>query len=137
MSLCIRCGTWKQAPLSTCACGFKPAGGTDDEAKSFILSPQFRTPEALEEIRRGILAGEPPAFGDKELEVARTIGAWNGRVTLAFLGAAVLTGLALGSIAARMPLWFILGAGALAVVAFALAFRLMAYVDGKVKGLKI
>lgn len=136
MSLCIRCGAWKQVAISGCACGFTPARGSDDEARSFLLTTQFRTPEALEEARRAILAGEPLEFGERELALARTIGGRNARVTLAFLGAAILLGLALGSILGRMSLWFIGATAACAGVALLLAFRLMSHVQGLVAAVR-
>ena len=135
LSLCLKCGNWKQAPAQRCGCGFKPARRSPDEAKSYVLTLQFRSPEELDQIQRSIRAGEPVAFTDDELKLASTIGSWNAAVTLSFLAAAVLTGLFIGTIVARVSLRAIAGVGAAAVLAFGLAFGLMRHMDGKVRAL--
>jgi hypothetical protein len=131
-ALCISCGNWKQVPMSRCPCGFAPVRGSLDQAKSYLLTPQFRAPEELEVAARAIRAGEAVAYPEAELEVAMRIGRWNAAVTLAFLAAAVLLGLLLGSVAARMPLAFLAAVGVLAAIAFSAAFKLMGHVDRKV-----
>jgi ABC-type transporter Mla maintaining outer membrane lipid asymmetry permease subunit MlaE len=100
-----------------------------------VLTLQFRSAEELDQIQRSIRAGEPIAFSDDELKLAATIGSWNAAVTLSFLAAAVLTGLFIGAIVARVSLRAIGVVGAAAVLAFALAFGLMRHVDGKVRAL--
>jgi len=100
-----------------------------------VLTLQFRSPEELDQIQRSIRAGEPVAFTDDELKLASTIGSWNAAVTLSFLAAAVLTGLFIGTIVARVSLRAIAGVGAAAVLAFGLAFGLMRHMDGKVRAL--
>src|SRR5688572_23195791 len=114
MGLCLKCGSWKQAPTQRCACGFEPARGSLDEAKSFVLLPQFRPIEELEANARAIGAGEAVEFREEELRRARGIGRWNAAVTFAFLAFAVLAGLTLGGAVAGLPLW---GLAALAVLA--------------------
>jgi hypothetical protein len=98
-----------------------------------VLTLQFRSAEELDQIQRSIRAGEPIAFREEELKLAAIIGKWNGAVTPSFLAAAVLTGLFIGTIVARVSLRTIVGLGAVAVLAFALAFGLMRHVDGKVR----
>src|SRR5688572_12979300 len=100
MSLCLKCGAWKQAAASKCACGFKPPKGSLDEAKSYALTTQFRSSAQLEADQRTILTGGEVAFRDEELDVARTIGRQNAVVTLTFLSAAIFAGLFIGGLVA-------------------------------------
>ena len=131
-ALCIRCGGWKQAPMSRCGCGFAPARGTLEQAKSYLLTGQFRSAEELEQAARAIRAGHTPAYGDAELAVAMRIGRWNAAVTLSFLAFGVLLGLLIGAILGRLALPFVLLPGILAAISFVAAFRLMSHVDRKV-----
>ena len=135
LSLCLKCGNSKQTPGQRCGCGFKPARRSRDEAKSYVLTLQFRSAEELDQIQRSIRAGEAIAFREEELKLAAIIGKWNAAVTLSFLAAAVLAGLFIGMIVARVSLRTIVGVGAVAVLAFSLAFGLMRHVDGKVRAL--
>jgi hypothetical protein len=100
-----------------------------------VLTLQFRSAEELDQIQRSIRAGEAIAFREEELKLAAIIGKWNAAVTLSFLAAAVLAGLFIGMIVARVSLRTIVGVGAVAVLAFSLAFGLMRHVDGKVRAL--
>lgn len=131
-SLCIKCGEWKQAPMSRCACGFQPAAKSMDQAKAYVLSNQFRSAEELNELAQRIKSGEPVWFGDDELRVAATIDNWNAAVTMSFLLFAVMLGLALGTVLAGLSVLVIVAIAVCAAIAGATAFRLMAYVDRKV-----
>ena len=130
-ALCISCGGWKQAPMSRCGCGFAPARGSAEQAKSYLLTGQFRSAEELEQTARAIRAGEAPAYGEAELAVAMDIGRWNAAVTLCFIASGVLLGLLIGSIVGRMQLPFLMLFGSLAAIAFVAALRLMSHVDRK------
>ena len=118
--------------MSRCGCGFAPARGSVEQAKSYLLTGQFRSAEELEQAARAIRAGGAPPYGEAELALAMDIGRWNAAVTLCFLASGVLLGLLIGSIVARMQLAFLVLFGALAAIAFMAAFRLMGHVDRKI-----
>lgn len=131
-SLCVKCGDWKQAPMSRCGCGFRPDESSTDSAKSYLLSSQFRTAEELNELAQRIRSGQQLSFGDDELKLAMTIGNWNAAVTMSFVVFAILLGLLLGGVAASLSALALGAIGLSAAVAAALAFRLMGYVDNMV-----
>jgi hypothetical protein len=118
--------------MQKCSCGFQPARGSLDEAKSYVLSEQFRSSQELNDIARAIRAGELISFRDEELKVALGIGNWNAAVTAAFLVSAVLLGLLLGGALASLSAVTLASIGAVTAVAFVIAFRLMGFVDRKV-----
>ena len=127
MPLCIRCGAWKQSPMGRCSCGFKPERGSLDEARSYALTEQFRSEEEILVARAALQAGQPVSYGDEELRVAATIGAWNARVTFAWLGWALLAGLALAAIVSR-EWWLGAGLGIASVIGWFAAQALTAHV---------
>jgi len=138
MSVCIQCGEYKQAPTSRCSCGFLPARGSTDEAKSYILTTQFRTPEELEEIARLIKAGVGIPYDERELRIASTIKHWNLAVNLSFIVAAALFGLLFALLAmwivgrySDFPIAGIAITGLLFVLAVVIAYVLMGHVDEK------
>jgi hypothetical protein len=119
--------------MSRCTCGFKPVSATLDQAKAFVLSNQFRSAEELNGLSRAIKSGQPVPFDEAELRVAMTIGNWNAVVTLTFLVFAILLGLLLGTILARVSIMAIGGVLIAAALAGVAAFRLMGYVDRRVE----
>ena len=136
MSLCIRCGSYKQAPSGVCRCGFKPLRGSLDEAKSFVLSTQFRSPESLEASAEAVRAGQVIMFSERELKLAQRIGSWNAAVTLSFLASAVCLGFFIGAVVARSSLWVLTALSCTAAAAFACAFALMRLVDRMVQAVR-
>jgi hypothetical protein len=115
--------------MGRCRCGFQPGKSSIDQAKSFLLSEQFRTEEELRELAQRIRAGQPLSFGEDEIKLAMTIGNWNAAVTGSFLIFAVSLGLLLGCTLAGMPAVAIATAGAAAAITGVIAFKLAAYVD--------
>jgi hypothetical protein len=126
VALCIRCGGWKQSPLQRCPCGFAPARGTGDEAKSVVLSEQFRSAPELEVLARVIREGGAVAYDEGELRRAGGAGRRNVAVNLGLLAVALALGLLIaGAVGGLSPLT--LGAlGAALAVAVAITWVALA-----------
>ena len=123
--------------MTRCSCGFQPARGSSDQAKSYLLSDQFRSASELTELAQKIRSGQPVAFGDEELRLGMAIATWNAAVTASFLAFAVLLGLLIGGAVAGLSGSALAAIGASAALAGVVAFGLMAHVDGKVSSLRL
>lgn len=128
-SLCVKCGSWKQAPMARCGCGFRPTRSSLDQAKCYALSSQFRTAPELEALAQRIRSGLSLSFGEDELRLAMTVGNRSAMVTMSFLLFAVLLGLLIGGAVARLPVVALVTIGVAAAFSGVIAFKLLASVD--------
>jgi hypothetical protein len=97
----------KQFPVSLCHhCGFEPAKKSADEAKSFILSEQFRSQEELRNISAMLKEGREINYKEEELNKTKVVRARNMAIHLMALGLAILLGLLVGGIVAWVRISF-------------------------------
>jgi hypothetical protein len=118
--------------MDSCTCRFWPARRSLDEAKSYILTEQFRSAGELDELARLIRDGKTITYGEEELKVAMRIGDWNAAVSIGFLVAAVLLGLLVGGAAGGLSGIAIAIIGVFVAIAFVIAFTWMNYVNKRV-----
>jgi hypothetical protein len=128
VALCIKCGSWKQAPVQRCTCGFLPARGSLDEARSVVLTEQFHSARELEELARAIRAGQPVRYDEEKLGRARGIGRRSTAVNLGLLGAAVTLGALVGGGLAGAPGFAIAALVVAAAIAVAITGALIGHV---------
>jgi len=134
VALCIRCGDWKQSPSHKCRCGFLPAKGSLDEARSFLLTEPFRSEGELEQLAGTIRAGEPlPAFDESELRMAKGIVFWTAALNLAWLTVAVLLGILVGALFARLSGLTLMILGAVLLIALLITRALRTHLDRRVE----
>ena len=132
VALCIKCGRWKQSPTQKCACGFEPARGSVDEARSFVLTEQFRSRQQLEAAAQALQAGGSVHYKEEELARSKSIGSSNAGVNFAFLCFAVLLGLLIGAGLAGLSMLLLVTIGVLAITALATALALLGRVERRV-----